>query len=134
MKTATLATLVSLLSITGAVLASPLESAHLDKRATCVDLDYRPLSEAEACLNFLRGRGDQDCHVSGANQNFCEDGHTVIVGSNIRNKKEGVTSACRDVALAVQQIIDTCTRGDEVTAGNAYANGNGDLLVAITYG
>ncbi|KAL2826876.1 hypothetical protein BDW59DRAFT_160763 [Aspergillus cavernicola] len=92
MKTPTLSTLfISLLTLTGTTtLASPDDTAkHLTKRVSCIDLGYRPVAEAQSCVDFLFNRGTENCVVSGTNQEFCSNGNTAIMGSNINNRPGG---------------------------------------------
>ncbi|KAL3494393.1 hypothetical protein BJX62DRAFT_234270 [Aspergillus germanicus] len=112
-----------------------LPALPLDKRWTlsCQDNGggYRPVGEAQACVNFLLHKGDAPCRVENANSVFCRSGDTVITGSNIYARPGGVSSTCRDVALGAQRVIDSCTTPQGFVAGNDAANGNGDLIIAI---
>ncbi|KAL2868913.1 uncharacterized protein BJX67DRAFT_379848 [Aspergillus lucknowensis] len=131
-------TILSLLALTGTSLGAPATSPAdlLQKRfdLTCQDNGggYRPVGEAQNCVDYLFNKGDQNCVVTGDNTDFCHAGDTVITGSNIG--PGGDSSLCRDVAYGAQKIIDSCTTPEGYVAGANAAGGNGNLIVAINFG
>ncbi|KAL4813474.1 hypothetical protein BDW67DRAFT_177915 [Aspergillus spinulosporus] len=90
---------------------------------------YRPISEAQACVDYLFTKSADDCVVSGDETVFCQAGDTVITGSN--TGKGGESSLCRDVAKGAQKIIDNCTTPEGYVGGLNAAEGNGALIVSI---
>ncbi|KAL6232457.1 hypothetical protein BDW75DRAFT_19352 [Aspergillus navahoensis] len=132
-----LTTLLGLLAST--TLAFPTftstSMAPLTKRITlsCNDNGglYRPVSEAQACVDYLVSKGTDNCIVSGENTVFCQAGDTVITGSN--TGKGGQSSLCRDVAGGAQKIIDSCTTPDGYVGGYNAAEGNGALIVSVNH-
>jgi hypothetical protein len=67
-----------------------------DKRWTlsCQDNGggYRPVGEAQACMNFLLNKGDAACRVESSNSVFCRSGDTVITGSSVYARPGGISS------------------------------------------
>ncbi|KAL3475602.1 hypothetical protein BJX99DRAFT_229246 [Aspergillus californicus] len=134
---------LSLLALSTSTLAAPTspslntDTNPLTKRfdLTCQDNGggYRPVGEAQSCVDFLFAKGSTSCAVDGENVIFCEAGDTVIAGSNITGKDK-VASACSDVALAAQKIIDSCTTPEGYVGGANAANGNADIIVSINRG
>jgi hypothetical protein len=49
---------------------------------------YRPVSEAQACVDYLLTKSTDDCIVSGNETVFCQAGNTVITGSSTGNDGE----------------------------------------------
>ncbi|KAL3429876.1 hypothetical protein BDV09DRAFT_32040 [Aspergillus tetrazonus] len=90
---------------------------------------YRPVSEAQACVDYLLTKSTDDCVVSGDETVFCQAGDTVITGSS--TGKGGESSLCRDVAKGAQSIIDSCTTPEGYVGGFNAAEGNGALIVSI---
>ncbi|KAL3489657.1 hypothetical protein BJX62DRAFT_238919 [Aspergillus germanicus] len=133
---------VSILALAGSALAlpanvSPVDVSPLEKRfdLTCQDNGggYRPVGEAQACVNYLFNKGTTHCVVDGNNVIFCRAGNTVITGSNISGGPSA-SSHCVDVAWGAQDIINACTTPDGWVGGAAAARGNGGLVVAINWG
>ncbi|KAL2817053.1 hypothetical protein BDW59DRAFT_175590 [Aspergillus cavernicola] len=128
---------ISLLTLTSTLAAPTTNTTPLQKRfdLTCQDNGggYRPVAEAQNCVDFLFNKGTEDCGVPNENSIFCSAGDTVITGSNINNKPGGASSLCRDVAYGAQAIIDSCTNGDGQVAGANAAGGNADLIVSINH-
>ncbi|KAL2845138.1 hypothetical protein BJX68DRAFT_269326 [Aspergillus pseudodeflectus] len=93
------------------------------------NLPALPLDKKRWTLSF---KGDAACRVASTNSMFCREGDTVVSGSNVFAQTGGVSSSCRDVALGAQRIIDSCTTPQGAVTGNSAANGNGELIVAIS--
>ncbi|KAL4981934.1 hypothetical protein BDW68DRAFT_68805 [Aspergillus falconensis] len=131
--------LTALFGLAGMALAFPTipstSTTFLSKRIalSCNDNGglYRPISEAQACVDYLFTKGADDCVVSGDNTVFCQAGDTVITGSN--TGKGGESSLCRDVASGAQKIIDSCTTPEGYVGGYNAAEGNGALIVSINH-
>ncbi|KAL4746533.1 hypothetical protein BDW72DRAFT_33941 [Aspergillus terricola var. indicus] len=106
---------------------------HLSKRiALSCNNDgglYRPISEVQACVDYLFTKSADECAVSGDQTVFCQAGDTVITGSN--TGKGGESSLCQDVAKGAQKIIDSCTTPEGFVGGHNAAEGNGALIVSI---
>ncbi|KAL4995886.1 hypothetical protein BDV10DRAFT_123013 [Aspergillus recurvatus] len=135
----TILNLTSLLGFASTALAFPTSTSTstfpLTKRIalSCNDNGglYRPISEAQACVDYLITKGADGCVVSGDNTVFCQAGDTVITGSN--TGKGGESSLCRDVASGAQKIIDSCTTPEGYVGGYNAAEGNGALIVSINH-
>jgi hypothetical protein len=83
-------TLLTLLATSTAVLASPFDKRY---PLTCNGVNrHVPVSEAQACVDFLRNKSTTACTVSGENVVFCTSGSTKIYGSN-PNRKPNPTSS-----------------------------------------
>jgi hypothetical protein len=132
------------LAVSGSVLAAPPNISPLTKRFQlgCYDNGggYRPVGEAQRCVDLLMKKDTEPCTVHGQNTVFCRDGNTVITGANVNAKGStssywyvklfSNTGACvnrdfsRDVASSAQKIIDRCTRPNGMVAGkNSEASG-----------
>ncbi|KAH9475647.1 hypothetical protein JR316_0011202 [Psilocybe cubensis] len=83
-----------------------------------------------ACFNYLVSIGNNACVVSADNVEFCRAGDASIGGSNLHQTSGAASSACRDVATAVQWIFTNCNVGGRVGGADA-AYGNGDLVVGV---
>ncbi|KAL4907237.1 hypothetical protein BDW74DRAFT_148774 [Aspergillus multicolor] len=92
---------------------------------------YRPIAEAQACVDYLFSKASDECVVSGENTVFCQAGDTVITGSNVG--EGGDSSPCRDVAYAAQKVIDSCTTPEGYVGGYDAAVGNDALIVSINH-
>ncbi|KAL2829795.1 hypothetical protein BDW59DRAFT_34561 [Aspergillus cavernicola] len=133
--------LITLLTLTGTTLAAPTipttNTPLLSKRfdLTCQDNGggYRPVGEAQNCVDYLLAKGSTSCTVNGENVNYCEAGDTVISGSNVSGGGSS-TSSCSDVALAAQKIIDSCTTPEGYVGGADAVDGNADIIVSINRG
>ncbi|KAL4866911.1 hypothetical protein BDV12DRAFT_172255 [Aspergillus spectabilis] len=136
MLSITLTTLFLTLLSASYTIAAPTDTLQQRYELTCQDNGggYRPVQEAQACVDFLLDKGNADCTVADDNSTFCRVGSTVITGSNVNNKPEGARSSCRDVALGAQKIIDSCTTPEGKVGGTNAANGNADIIVAINRG
>ncbi|KAL4931967.1 uncharacterized protein BDV17DRAFT_301526 [Aspergillus undulatus] len=117
-------------------LAAPASTSTLQKRVdlSCTDNGggYRPVSEAQNCVDYLFNKGTDECTIENENGIFCQAGDTVITGSNIGGSG-GATSLCRDVAYGAQAIIDSCTTSEGYVGGFNAAGGNGDLIISINH-
>ncbi|KAF8841805.1 hypothetical protein BDN67DRAFT_900721 [Paxillus ammoniavirescens] len=82
-----------------------------------------------ACFNYLNSIGNNACGVSGDCVIFCTAGDADISGSNVSGGPSA-SSACRDVATAVQWIFTYCNAGGQVGGSDA-AYGNSDLIVGV---
>ncbi|KAL4946749.1 hypothetical protein BDV06DRAFT_217907 [Aspergillus oleicola] len=148
---------LSLLATTA--FAAPADNT-LDKRATlsCTTDGgkYRPVTEVQACVDWLLNKGTDDCVVEGESTVFCQNWNTTVTGFN-NGKKDTVTSlwyvsffthrhgtlgyslraaadefhASRDVANGAQEIIDSCTTSAGYVGGINAAVGNGYMMVSI---
>ncbi|KIM21874.1 hypothetical protein M408DRAFT_299648 [Serendipita vermifera MAFF 305830] len=76
-----------------------------------------PRGDAQACINYLRNLGTQACTVPGSGQTvtMCRAGQAIIYGYNPTG--HSVSSYCSDVALGGQHVIDGCTDGNSLVAG-----------------
>ncbi|KAL4939949.1 hypothetical protein BDV06DRAFT_213891 [Aspergillus oleicola] len=128
--------MAALNTLTMAAPAPAPATEPLQKRVdlSCTDNGggYIPVSEAQACVDYLFNKGTESCTVSGENVVFCSSGSTVITGSNLAGSG-GTSSLCRDVAYSAQAIIDSCTTSVGYVAGYNTAGGNGDLIVSINH-
>ncbi|KAL4918318.1 hypothetical protein BDW62DRAFT_200943 [Aspergillus aurantiobrunneus] len=121
--------LLSLLAITGTLAApNPLQK-RIELSCTDNGGGTRPVSAAQSCVDYLNNKGDDACTITGESGIFCQNGDTVITGSNVSGKGSS-SSSCRDVATGVKTIIDRCASDGQV-AGYANPNGNGDIIVSI---
>ncbi|KAF8838063.1 hypothetical protein BDN67DRAFT_982806 [Paxillus ammoniavirescens] len=104
---------------------------ELKKRYTSVCQTYSTggVDNVIACFNYLNSIGNNACGVSGDNVVFCTAGDAGVSGSNVSGGPSA-SSACRDVATAVQWIFTYCNVGGEVGGSDA-AYGNGDLIVSV---
>ncbi|KAL4736379.1 hypothetical protein BDV11DRAFT_211297 [Aspergillus similis] len=125
----------ALLGLVNTTLAFPpfTSTAPLSKR-TALSCNnggghYRPISEVQACVDYLFTKSNDDCVVIGDTTVFCQAGDTVITGSN--TGKGGESSLCQDVAKGAQKIIDSCATPEGYVGGYNAAEGNGALIVSI---
>ncbi|RDW70553.1 uncharacterized protein DSM5745_08064 [Aspergillus mulundensis] len=130
-----LPTLLALLATASHALPRSTSPNTLTKRLTlsCNDNGgrYRPVAEAQACVDYLFAKASDECVVSGENTVFCQAGDTVITGSNVG--EGGDSSPCRDVAYAAQRVIDSCTTPEGYVGGYDAATGNEALIVSINH-
>lgn len=106
-----------------------------------------PIVSVQACQDYLAGpEAAANCAVPpppigedpkapppayGSRLLCRQPDNTVVMGATFNIF--GASSACRDVATAVQWILDACTVEGEV-AGQSPAFGNGDLIVVVQQG
>ncbi|KAL3475457.1 hypothetical protein BJX99DRAFT_259403 [Aspergillus californicus] len=124
---------ITLLTMTSTALAAPSEPLQKRYDLACNDNGggYRPVSEAQTCVNRLYGIGDTECNIEGENIIFCTEGDTAIYGANVSGGS--VTSLCKHVARAAQKIIDSCTTSEGYVGGSDAAYGNAGIIVSINY-
>ncbi|KAJ4005440.1 hypothetical protein NW752_002273 [Fusarium irregulare] len=126
-----IASVTLLLTAASAAVAVP---SGLEKRAvTCRDDlpedTLANVNEAVQCINYLAGLGGQACVATISGQSYCRRGNTQITG--LSRKGNTQTSTCQEVARALGQIMDRCSRGDGKVRGANEAWGNGNHLVDI---
>ncbi|KAL2821302.1 hypothetical protein BDW59DRAFT_111691 [Aspergillus cavernicola] len=113
---------VSLLAVAGSALGSPMEKRAL----TCGGVgDYAPIGDVQSCIDFLNGRGTQDCGVGSGTGGFCVSGNAVILGSG------STSTPCQNVAAAAQAILGSCTTADQYVGGTSTIGGNDNVLVTV---
>jgi hypothetical protein len=68
------------------------------------------------CANFLRNKGTTSCAVPGSGFSaFCESGSIQIYGVSTTGR--GESSYCRDVACAVDWVVNNCRSEDNKCGG-----------------
>lgn len=94
------------------------------------DAAYTNVNGLIACFNYLNALGTTSCGVPGYGNpviQMCYSGDAQVIGQSITGDDE--SSYCRDVATAVLDVINGCTRPDQSCAGFDAAYGNGDLII-----
>ncbi|KAF2120053.1 hypothetical protein BDV96DRAFT_485620 [Lophiotrema nucula] len=93
------------------------------------DSAYTNVNDIIACMQYLYNIPKQRC-VGEPNwkvATFCSAGAAKVTAQSIRS--DGSVSICYDAAIAVNYIVDHCTRPDASCAGFQAANGNGELII-----
>jgi len=97
--------------------------------------DWGVIAGAQACINYLNSIPTQNC-VADPIGRYCNanDAYgTVVYG--LANNRPSASSFCRDVACAVQDVINHCSQinpsGCNPVGGHQFACGNGDLGVFV---
>jgi len=97
--------------------------------SVCETYTTADVDDTIACFNYLQAIGSNNCGVSGDNVQFCYSGNAQITGSNISGTGSA-SSACSDVAFAVQWVFTYCNQDGNV-GGSCAAYGNGNLIVGV---
>ncbi|KAH9475652.1 hypothetical protein JR316_0011209 [Psilocybe cubensis] len=107
-----------------------LTSRSAEYDANCFTFTTADVDNTIACFNYLVSIGNNACTVPADNIAFCRAGDAAIGGSNLHQTSGAASSACKDVATAVQWIFTNCNVGGRVGGADA-AYGNGDLVVGV---
>ncbi|KAL4916801.1 hypothetical protein BDW62DRAFT_185249 [Aspergillus aurantiobrunneus] len=120
-----------------AVLSILASSTAVLAATSCDEKVYVPVSDAQACVDYIRNKGSQECVLDGQSIEFCHAGLGRIRGSNNGKcrkypvSEKGCQKApCEDVATGAQAIIDECTK-DGKTGGYNDVFGNDNYRVSI---